>query len=240
MNRKALIIYCTDTNSGKLTGPKIDNENIRKYLKSDVGGQWYDYEIISLENPTIGKVRRCIANDFDNADYSFIVFTGHGYIDKINNKNYLEVADGDIQLSRLKTSAPRQTIIIDACRGYYSHLNDSLRNSFSNLHEYFSGHPNTRPLFDNAVSQAEEGIIELYSASENQASLDTDKGGAYIYSLLSICKEWEKIVTDRNVYLDLKNAHDYACKYLNDNFNTIQRPIMNMEKRRHYFPLAVK
>ena len=52
MNRKALIIYCTETNSGSLTGPRMDNKNIREYLKSDVGGQWYDNEIISLENPT--------------------------------------------------------------------------------------------------------------------------------------------------------------------------------------------
>lgn len=240
MNRKALIVYCSETESGQLVGPKMDNENIREYLKSDVGGQWYDNEIISLENPSIGKVRRCIANEFIGIDYSFIVFSGHGYIDESDNKDYLEVANGDIPLSMLIPSVvPRQTLIIDACRGYYSRINDSLQKSFSNLYEYFSGHPNTRIVFDSAVCQAEEGLTILYSASENQSSLDTDKGGAYIYSLLSICKKWEEVVKKRNVYLDLKDAHDYACKYLKDNFNTIQRPTMNMEKRRTYFPIAV-
>ncbi|MBR3947466.1 MAG: caspase family protein [Bacteroidales bacterium] len=240
MNRKALIIYCTKTDSGPLTGPKMDNNNIREYLKSDVGGQWYDKEIISLENPTISQVRRCITNEFVNVDYSFIVFSGHGYIDESDNKDYLEVANGDIPLSMLIPSVvPRQTLIIDACRGYYSRINDSLQKSFSNLYEYFSGHPDTRTVFDSAVCQAEEGLTILYSASENQSSLDTNKGGAYIYSLLSICKEWEEVVKNRNVYLDLKDAHDYACKYLKDNFNTIQRPTMNMEKRRTYFPIAV-
>ena len=239
MNRKALIVYCTDTNSGKLTGPKMDNENIRKYLKSDVGGQWYDDEIISLENPTIGKVRRCIANEFDDADNSFIVFTGHGGIDETDGQDYLEVVDGDVSLSTLITDAPRQTLIIDACRGYFRRIPDSLQKSFSNVYEYFSGHPNTRIIFDRAVSQAEEGLTVLYSASANQSSLDTNKGGAYLYSLLSICKEWEKVDKGREEYLGLKNAHEMACEYLWDNFLTTQKPAMNIEKRKFYFPIAV-
>jgi hypothetical protein len=241
MNRKALIIYCTETDSGPLTGPKMDNNNIREYLKSDVGGQWDDDEIISLENPTISQVRRCIANEFVGVDYSFIVFSGHGYIDESDDKDYLEVANGDIPLSMLIPSVvPRQTLIIDACRGYYSRIKDSSQKSFSNLYEYFSGHPNTRPLFEDAVNQAEEGITVLYSANENQSSLDTNKGGAYIYSLLSICKEWEKSVKEKYVYLDLKDAHEEACDYLKRHFITNQKPTMNSEKRRTYYPIAVK
>jgi len=239
MNRKALIIYCTETDSGPLTGPKMDNKNIREYLKSDVGGQWHDDEIISLENPTIGKVRRCITIEFDNADYSFIVFTGHGCIDETDNQDYLEVVDGDMPLSTLISPAPRQALIIDACRGYYNRVTDSLQKKFSNVNEYFSGHPDTRAIFDRAVYQAEEGLSVLYSASANQSSLDTNRGGAYLYSLLSICKEWEKVAKGKDVYMDLKNAHEKACKYLRDNFVTIQKPAMNKEKRKFYFPIAV-
>ena len=239
MNRKALIIYCTETDSGPLIGPQMDNKNIRAYLKSDVGGQWYDDEIISLENPTYSKVKGCIANEFDDVDYSFVVFTGHGGIDETDGQDYLEVADGDIPLSTLISHAPRQTLIIDACRGYYNRVSDSLQKSFSNINEYFSGHPNTRIIFDRAVCQAEEGLSVLYSASANQTSLDTNKGGAYLYSLLSICKEWEEVTKGKEGYMDLKNAHEIACEYLRDNFVTIQKPAMNMEKRKFYFPIAV-
>ena len=240
MNRKALIIYCTETDSGPLIGPQMDNKNIRAYLKSDVGGQWYDDEIISLETPTISEIEDCIAEEFYNVDYSFIVFTGHGGIDEKDGQDYLEVADGDIPLSTLVSPAPKQTLIIDACRGYFKHIPDSLQKRFSNLYEYFSGHPNTRPLFEDAVSQAEEGITILYSANENQSSLDTNKGGAYIYSLLSICKEWEKSVKKKFVYLDLRDAHEEACDYLKRHFITNQKPTMNTEKRRTYYPIAVK
>ena len=114
-----------------------------------------------------------------------------------------------------------------------------MQKSFSNVYEYFSGHPNTRIIFDRAVSQAEEGLTVLYSASANQSSLDTNKGGAYLYSLLSICKEWEEDVKGKEGYLDLKNAHEIACEYLRDNFLTTQKPAMNMEKRKFYFPIAV-
>lgn len=240
MNRKALIIFCTNTESGNLIGPAKDNGNIRDYLQSDTGGQWNNDEIISLQNPTGYEIEQCITDEFNDVDYSFIVFSGHGCIDESDKQDYLEVADGDIPISTLITPASRQTLIIDACRGYYKRIDDSLQKSFSNLYEYFSGHPNTRMVFDKAVQQAEEGLTILYSASENQSSLDTDKGGAYLYSLLSICKKWEKSVHDTCVYLDLKDAHELACEYLKSHFITIQKPTMNTEKRKNYFPIAVK
>ncbi len=238
MNRKALIIYCTETESGKLIGPQKDNYNIREYLKSNLGGQWYDKEIISLENPKVNEIKNCIYEEFHNVDYSFIVFSGHGCIEETRKQDYLEVVDGDIPLSALICTAPRQTLIIDACRSYFRRVSDSMQKSFSYLNEYYTGQSNTRLIFDRAVCQAEEGFTILYSSSANQSSLDTNKGGAYIYSLLSICKEWEE--DGNGIILDLKNAHKYACVYLKKNFQTIQRPEIIMEKRRHYFPIAVR
>lgn len=239
MKRKALIIYCTNTASGKLSGPIHDNNNIRNYLQSDVGGQWAKNEIVSLRNPTKQMIASVIQQDFADIDYSFVVFTGHGCINQINGIQYLEISDGDISIKRLVTAAPRQTIIIDACRGYEK-INDSLEKSFSNLYENFSGHPNTRQIFDAAVMQAEEGITVLYSADKDQSSLDTNKGGAYLYSLLSVCKQWEQNISRTYLYYSIKDAHLDACEYLDENFITMQHPVMNQEKRKRYFPIAVK
>lgn len=239
MNRKALIIYCTNTESGKLIGTDKDNDNIQEFLKSDVGGQWKNDEVIPLRNPTAHEIEQCLAEEFENVDYSFIVFSGHGGIDEVSSQDYLEVKDCDIPISKLFSSAPKQTLIIDACRGYYSRVADSLQKCFSNLNEESSIYPKTRFIFDEVVNQAEEGLTILYSASENQSSMATNIGSAYIYSLLSICKEWERNCTNNNV-LDLKDAHELACKYLKENFLTIQNPIMNTEKRKNYFPIAVK
>lgn len=239
MNRKALIIYCTNTESGKLVGTDKDNDNIRKFLISDVGGQWKNDEVISLRDPTAHEIEQCLAEEFENVDYSFIVFSGHGGIDEGNSQDYLEVKDCDIPISMLISSAPKQALIIDACRSYYRRMESSLQKSFSNLNESIYIPQKNRITFDKAVNQAEEGLTILYSASENQSSLATDRGSAYIYSLLSICKEWERNHTNNNV-LDLKDAHRLACEYLKKNFHTIQKPIMNIEKRKNYFPIAVK
>ena len=240
MKRKALIIYCTNTRSGSLNGPIRDNKNIRDYLKSDVGGQWCDSEIISLPNPRKRDIEQVILNEFYGIDYSFVVFTGHGCINSRNGFQYIEVIDGDMSIKKLITKCPRQTIIVDACRGYEC-INDSISKSFSNLYEYFSGRPNTRKIFDAAVMQAEEGITVLYSADQDQSSLDDpDKGGAYIYSLLSVCKEWEQKQTGTVIYYSIRDAHEDACGYLQENFITNQNPVMNSEKRRRYYPIAVK
>lgn len=53
MNRKALIIYCDDIESGFLSGPTVDNTNFRNYLTSYCRGDWYENEIKSLNNPSI-------------------------------------------------------------------------------------------------------------------------------------------------------------------------------------------
>lgn len=240
MERKALIIYCTNTSSGTLNGPYKDNQNFIDYLKSDVGGQWYNEEIVSIQNPNKNDIIRIISNDFNNVDYSFIVFSGHGYISINDNLQYIEINNCDIPILELRTNAKRQTIIIDACRGYYQPIHDSKQTRFSNLYEYATGHPNTRGIFEAAVEQADEGITVLFSADENQSSLDTDKGGAYLLSLLSVCKEWERKTNERNCYYPINYAHDEACLYIKKHFVTNQNPVMNQEKRRYYFPLAVK
>jgi hypothetical protein len=47
MTRKALIIYCDNTQSGELSGPSHDFENYQNYLKSHLGGEFHQ-SLISL------------------------------------------------------------------------------------------------------------------------------------------------------------------------------------------------
>lgn len=236
IKRKALIIYCTDTSSGELSGPTADNCAIRSYLKSDTGGKWYDDEIISLHNPNVEEVKYTIKTGFVGVDYSFVVFSGHGCIFKDNNLQYIEVIDGDIALSNLITAAPRQTLVIDACRGYFSGpLTERMIKSFS----VQTSSSDIRRTFNKAVMEAEKGLSILYSASEDESSVDTSKGGAYIYSLVHVCKKWGSNPDNGNYLLDVREAHIRASKYMKNNFITLQNPEMNMEKRCRYFPIAV-
>jgi len=239
MIRRALIIYCDNTASGVLTGPSHDNANYRDYLTRNIGGNWYDDEIISLPNPTSLMVQNYIHHFLNGADYSFIVFTGHGGINTHNNKQYLELMDGEIQLLQLKTNAKRQTIIVDACRGYYTAIDEDLRES--RMMSFITGAPlqSTRKIFDDAVLRSDAGWTILYAASESQTALDTNKGAVYLISLLKATYQWE--ATDRKYnILGLNIAHDMAVIYMNDNYETIQEPTMNAEKRITHYPFAVK
>lgn len=239
MTRKALIIYCDNTESGKLPGPKPDNTNLRSHLTSPLGGDWYDSEILSLNNPTKNQVLNAIRN-MGVSDYSFVVFSGHGYINTAdNNKQYVELSDGDLSISSLVTSSNRQTIIIDACRGYYSPTTQLFSKGLSGTFENFSGRQSTRELFDHHLSQCEEGLSIMYAASENQSASDSDKGGAYLFSVLKVCELWEGSNTE-NQKFSIKDAHTHGITYMNKNFETKQKPVMQAEKRMRYFPLAVK
>jgi hypothetical protein len=240
MKRRALIIYCDNTASGELTGPPFDNELYRSFLKSNLGGKWEDSEILSLPNPKSSLVTRAVKEFLKGADYTFTIFTGHGFLNiDENDRQYLEVADDDISILSLRTTAKRQTIIIDACRGFHS-PSQAILKGFSEVFESFTGDPySTRQIFNNAVMRAEEGLTVLYAASQNQTSLDTDNGAAYLLSLLHIAKTWEEVDKKNNI-IDLKVTHEYAKTYLSENFETIQIPSMNREKRERHYPFAVK
>lgn len=239
MKRKALIIYCTNTKSNPLPFVAKDEQLLRNYLMSNTGGDWRKEEILSLENPKIEEVRYAVESGCKNVDYSFVVFTGHGCIDYDTKRQVLEIADGDITLADLVTPAARQTLIIDACRGYV--MQNAIQESRRLLFCDTESSESTRNIFDNRVMEAEEGLTILYSASDNQTSGGNDDGSAYIYSLVHVCKEFGRKV-DYEGCIDLKEAHDRVCKYLKEKFKdpTIQKPTMNIEKRSKYFPIAVK
>jgi hypothetical protein len=240
MKRRALIIYCDNTESGELDGPPFDNENYRSFLTNNIGGRWKDNEILSLQNPKSALVNRAVREFLNGSDYTFTIFTGHGFLNADdNNRQYLEVSDCDISILNLRTTAKRQSLIIDACRGFHS-PSQALLKGFSELYEYFTGDPySTRQIFEKAVMGAEEGWTVLYAASRNQTALDTDNGAAYLLSLLFCAENWAENDNKYNI-IDLKVIHEYAKVYLYENFDTIQIPSMNKEKRLRYFPFAVK
>lgn len=243
MERRALIIYCDDTKSDPLDGPEMDYLNYREFLESKLGGNWNSREIDALQNPTSEEVQECIDNFLNDADYSFIIFTGHGCIGEHDKMQYLELADKDIKLEELITTADRQTIIVDACRGLFNY-NIPLLFEKAEVDEAFSNYGGSphRALFDKAVLNCEEGITILYAASENESALDTNQGGAYLVSLLAAANEWKQENSEDNVFT-IQDAHIDGTIYLKSSFDTLQKPeLQNHEpqKRNRYFPFAVK
>ncbi len=123
MTRKAIII---GNNTGLnaptfLSGVTKDLENYQRYLTSDGGGRWYYWE--NLPNLTEVEIlhnqgRQTILNAIRNchADYSFVVFTGHGYTKSRDGLTYICVNGGEISEDELITSSQKQSLILDCCR----------------------------------------------------------------------------------------------------------------------------
>jgi hypothetical protein len=238
MKRGALIICMSNSPSGHLDGPPHDYVNIKNYLVSSIGGEWLEEEIIHYPDPCIQDIKNAISV-MGELDYSFIVFTGHGEFDQYNHRQHMEVMDGDITVRDLRTNCPRQTIIIDACRGFIQRMPPQIARSMNFAMESTGQRISTRKLFENKLLQAEEGLTVLYAASENQSALDTNIGAAYISSLIKSAKEWGK--TNIGNVLDLKTAHNHAKTYMYNNYDDVtQVPVMNSEKRLRYFPFGVK
>jgi len=240
MTRRAIIVVCDNTRSGELSGPLVDNYNLRKHLLSNLGGDWQKNEILSLINPTKENVINSIIEFFFEADYTLFVFSGHGYINlNDGNRQYMELFDDDISIMDVITGVKRQAIIIDACRGFYSEQDDIILEDKYSPFSDFIGAQSTRELFEEHVLSCEEGLTILYSASENQTSLDTESGGAYLVSLLKVCELWKNNIGGSSKF-SLREAHNYGAEFMRENFETIQKPVMNAEKRKRWYPLAVK
>src|SRR4051812_32718125 len=107
--RRALIIYCDNTRSGRLVGPLRDKDNFLDFLCSRLGGEWIEDEIRALNNPTSFEVKQKVNTFLAGADYTFIIFTGHGFIDTHDHWQYIELADQSVPASVLRTTAKRQT-----------------------------------------------------------------------------------------------------------------------------------
>ena len=238
MNRRALLIGCNESPSGKLSGIDYDLNKYDHFLNSNLGGNWYEWEVKKILNPTLNDLESIIESHYYNSDYTFTLFSGHGCVNRNNFIQYLELMNGDIQFTKLKSKALKQTIIIDACRGYETIAESALLKSVLETKDFSDITP-TRKIFDNAIEASENGLTVLYSASKNESSAAGEYGSPYLLSLL-IANNWKRSNSSDNI-LKLDSIHYDSESYLREFFpKTLQTPFIEPEKRRNYFPFAVK
>jgi hypothetical protein len=199
MKRKALLIG----NSNGLSGVKLDISNFTAFLKSDVGGGWYNSEIVIKMNP----IKRDLMNTIsqlknEKNDFSFVLFSGHGGYQK---GTILEINNNEETINErdLEYIAPRQISIFDCCRNV---VNIS---AYENLFEksarmFDTSVSNIRAKYDVRIMQAIEQQVSLYACSVNESALDTDDGGLYINNLLKAASNVN------SEYKRIEEAHEEA------------------------------
>lgn len=180
MKKRILLIG----NNNGLEGVNVDFQNYTQYFKSKTGGEWYEYEIIRMMNPSKAILNNQISVlKSERLDYLIVIFSGHGGQERetvleLNNKGET------IEESALKNISNRQLNIYDCCRSYPvlgESANEKRIKMFNSGGEItFS----TRARYENRIMNSIPQQICLYACSIGETAEDTKDGGIYSYSLI--------------------------------------------------------
>jgi len=186
IKKKALLI----ANTYGLNGTKKDIINLRKFLSSNIGGAWEDFEFCEpIQNPSKVQLMNVINRlKYENNDYVIVLFSGHG-----EQKRELQIEINEngekINESEIKGIAKRQLTIFDCCR-YFQQENYREDSMFSKSQLNFSDNKRNiiRQRYDERIMRAIPQQATLYSCSIGQYSYDTNDGAVYLSYLLKAAK----------------------------------------------------
>lgn len=232
IERRALIVECSAiAGQDKIVGAQKDAYAWQEFLLSHRGGAWRNNEITILNNPTPQTVRSKIA--LMSTGYSFVTFSGHGYVNAYTKKTMVCLQGGDISESELTPSSDRATIILDSCRGQTFALAEfaearAMLKAAADSSQY-------RNLFDAALERSEYGVCQLYGCAFKQAAHeDPEIGGDFTQALIQAGNNW----AGPGVF-SLRNASDAAEKVVRQK-RPQQTPECNLGRRINHFPFAVQ
>lgn len=237
MIRSALIIGSPDA---QIPGVYDDMRNYRRFFESPGGGGWHSREIITLECPSSSQVKEHLAG-MRGADYSIVIFAGHGYYSQAHRCTMLELRKNEqIEDYALKIGAPKHTLVIDACRMVVQdQILKAAMESLVARSETPQSLAGSRLLFENAVRASAPGLATMYSCSLNETAGDiAGTGGRYSSSLLATSEEWAKSFASG--VLPVSEAHDRAVRTTVVHSGGRQNPVGEFPRSVPRFPFAVK
>jgi hypothetical protein len=234
MKRKAVLIESSDVRGhNDLPGARIDVDNWKAFLGSDLGGSWLDSEIVVLRKPYSADIDRELTVPADY--YTFITFSGHGAFGTVAlNESYER-----FPTSLLRPRTSRGTLIVDSCRGIASGRYTFKTNAialanatvgsviaFNAIEGRSSNVLLEGPILNRAYAEdsvrskwesgfgISSGTVEMYSCAKGQgAEEDPNAGGYYTSLLLASADAWNKGRNYESIHTT-KAAHDYAVKML--------------------------
>jgi len=159
-------------------------------------------------------------------DYSFVVFSGHGFLNEGDGKTYICVADGYISEDELDTLLEKQTLILDCCREYdnlsesfESFLGDIVKSEITKAFSTTRRIINARNKFERALNESTNGKFVGYACLVNQTSADNPQSGG-LFSTALLYAGIKFGLKDRNKFwLPIRKATRDAIRILsNDPF----------------------
>ena len=246
MKRRALIIgnpgetgaenYCEGVNR--------DLENYPRFLQTAYGGVWNKHDIEILKRPRVQAVRDAIAKVRD-ADYSLVVFTGHGYHLQPRDSTILELKkDEEIDSAELRRGAAKQTLVLDCCRKVYRQVTIAERAIFKAMAAPTLHPQHCRYYYNKQIEECFPGLIVINSCTVGQTAGDaSDKGGWYSYSFIQGAEAWvenNSINTDKEYdVMSVVSAHGEACRRVSNLSGGRQDPQIEKPRSEKYFPFCI-
>jgi hypothetical protein len=247
MKRHALII----SNPGETgaenycKGVEIDVINYTSFLKSALGGTWYDSEITPLNRPSKLNMNDAIAK-ISSCDYTLIIFIGHGYYSASRESTILELRKNEeIDSFDFRKGAQKRTIILDCCRKIVKDIITeeamdvklAKAKSELNLSE-------CRKYFEKKLETCSNGIVIGYACSRNETSGDSkSRGGYYSYSLLKSVTNWRETnsidLASKWKVFSIVAAHNASINIVSRLSGGTQNPDIEKPRSEPYFPIAV-
>lgn len=247
VSRKALIIGSPDET---IPGVNVDVENLKNYLKSAIGGFWYEHEITVLESP----LRSVVKNEISTLrfkDYSFVLFAGHGYHSVERKRTMLHINKlEEMDSLDLRIGASKHSLILDCCRKPQSErrIAKAYMESYS-MDSSLGQKPNPiecRKYFDGAISACEDGLVVMNACAINEtAGEDELNGGYYTSSLIDAASEWVKgtlsqiDLNTQYATFSTKDCHEAAAVQVNQLSGGRQNPNFESPRTERKFPFAV-
>jgi len=241
MDRRALIVGAPYND---LPGVRQDIVNYTNFLLSPLGGSWQKEEISVLESPTHQQLSAEVKS-LQRADYSFVVFSGHGYHPRgapsarILLRHAVEIDSDD-----LRKGARKHTLILDCCRKLET---ESVMDSVAKraLREQRELNPqDCRKFFDIELSKCGDGLVVLHACGLDELASETEsQGGYYSRALTSAAREWESQspvhVRGQHDTLSVVHAHDRATKRVLVQSGDRQHPEREQPRTPPHFPFAI-
>ena len=245
MNRKMLLIANPgppDDPEHYCEGVNVDVQAYLDFFCSPLGGGWYEFEIKVLKYPSCAKVRSALT-ELRWADYSMIVFCGHGYSNQYD-ETILELRkDEELPASELRGPCAKRTIILDCCRKKWAPIKEPLMESraFELSHAKGLSLPEARRFYEEKIAAADSGLVVMYACALGEvAGDDSQKGGYYSYSLRRAALEWADQYHTCADALDVASAHTRASIYAGGLSADHQHPQIEKPRTRGtLFPFAV-
>jgi hypothetical protein len=232
MTRRAILIAASPE-SNPIPGVYADIVSWQQFLQSNPGGVWQ--EVVIAKDYDRKRLLAAV-NSAQGANYSLVVFAGHGQAVTSNlpwPETQLFLSNGDSILEReLNPGTPSCTLILDCCRRSSEEDQVTVLVKHALFFEHEDEKEKYRALYDESLKAAERGLVKIYATAVGTAAADKPSFSQHFLYRANLWAERNQGV------LTLQEGISLATEAMRT-IDPQQRPEYHGGRRLRHFPLAV-